>query len=209
MNTAIRAPLPDTASSQSAAPQASPQGEVTLLLLAWQEGDHQAAESLLPLVFSELHKIASIQLTGERKDHTLQPTALVNEAYLRLVDQTSPWRTRAHFFALSARTIRRILIDHARRNQCAKRGSGLLIQLEDSADQAIETAEEFEALDLALTRLEAVDPLKARIVEQRFFGGLTGEEIAAVEALSPATVQRHWQLARAWLYREIRGEEVT
>lgn len=180
-------------------------GEVTALLRAWQEGDRGAADRLVPLVLGELRKIAAGYLAIERRDHTLQPTALVHEAYLRLVDQEKPWKTRSHFFAIAAQMIRRILTDHARRTRSAKRGRGLLVSLDEAGDLAIERPEALLDLESALAGLAQLDSLKARIVEYRYFGGLTGEEIAEVEGLSPATVQRHWQLARAWLFRELKS----
>jgi RNA polymerase sigma factor (TIGR02999 family) len=179
---------------------------VTQLLRAWQTGDGEAAECLMPLVFGELRKIAASYLAVERRDHTLQPTALVNEAYLRLVGQTEPWSTRSHFFAIAAQMIRRILTDHARRTRASKRDHGCRVPLEEAGDLAIERPEELLDLDAALTSLAVLDPLKARIVEYRYFAGLTGEEIAGVEGVSAATIQRHWQLARAWLFRELKGE---
>ena len=181
-------------------------GEVTRLLQSWQSGDVEAAEELLPLVFAELHKIASSCLAGERPGHTLQPTALVNEAYLRLVKQTCDWKTRSHFFAVAARSIRRILVDHARRVRAAKRDLALALPLDEGIAAAAARPECLVALDDALSRLGEFDPLKARVVEYRFFAGLTGEEISAVEGISPATVQRHWQMARAWLYQELSME---
>ncbi|MCB1058127.1 MAG: sigma-70 family RNA polymerase sigma factor [Acidobacteria bacterium] len=178
-------------------------GEVTRLLRAWQGGDADAAERLLPLVVGELRKIAASCLVGERPGHTLQPTALVNEAYLRLVRQTCDWQTRSHFFAVAARSIRRVLVDHARRIHAAKRGQALRVTFDEGLEVSLPRPEALVALDDALALLAGVDPIKARVVEYRFFAGLTGEEIAAVENLSPATVQRHWQMARAWLYREL------
>lgn len=183
----------------------SHQGEVTRLLEAWSEGDEQAGEVLLPLVYGELRKIAGGYLSIERQDHTLQPTALVHEAYLRLVGQQHVhWQNRSHFYAIASKMIRRILVDHARRHHSVKRGGGLeKVPLSDVSDLALERPDLLLALDGALDHLKTVDPLKATIVEYRFFGGLTGRETAALVGCSRATVKRHWQLARAWLYREM------
>ncbi len=180
-------------------------GEVTRLLVAWRNGDSQAAEDLMPLIYDELHKIAAGYLSREKQNHTLQATALVNEAYLRLVEQrVVDWSSRTHFFAIAARLIHRILVDHARRHRYAKRGGGKPdLPLSEVVDLAIERPELLVDLDEALTSLDAVDPFKARIVEYRFFGGLTTDEAAEVIGCSPATVTRHWRMAKAWLYREL------
>lgn len=186
---------------------ASPSKDVTQLLLDWSNGDQQALDQLLPLVYDELHRLAEHYMRRERPDHTLQPTALVHEAYLRLIDQQRVrWRNRAHFFAIAAQAMRRILVDHARRHQARKRGSGQRVPLDEA--RAVPSLPEMDlvALDEALTRLAEFDPRQSRIVELRFFGGLSIEETASVLQLSPATVKREWQLAKAWLYRALTGE---
>ena len=184
-----------------------PKGEVTALLQDWSGGDRQALERLMPLVYGELRRLAASYLRSERRDHTLQPTALVHEAYLRLVDQRSTdWRNRAHFFGIAAQMMRRILVDHARRRHAAKRSGGTVpFEVETSDDVWLERGAELLALDAALTKLEGLDPDQARVVELRFFGGLTIEETAEAARVSPATVKREWRTARAWLRREIGG----
>jgi RNA polymerase sigma factor (TIGR02999 family) len=183
---------------------AEPEPEVTALLRDWSGGDRAALERLMPLVYAELRKVAAGYLKSERPDHTLQPTALVHEAYLRLVDQRGVnWQNRAHFFGIAAQMMRRILVDHARRRQAAKRDAPVF-RLETAGGAGAEKDPELLALDVALEGLEALDPRQARIVELRFFGGLTVEETAEVAGISPATVKREWQTARAWLAREIR-----
>lgn len=182
--------------------------DITGLLEAWRAGDEQAAEALMPLVYGELRKIAAGYLSIERPDHTLQPTALVHEAYLRLVEQKgTSWQSRSHFYAIAAKLIRRVLVDHARRHRSAKRGGGERVPLSEVADFAVERPDQLVTLDEALERLAAIDPLQVTVIEHRFFGGLTGEETAAVLGLSPATVKRRWRLAKAWLYREITGAQ--
>ncbi len=185
-----------------------PAHTVTRLLQEWRAGDAAALERLMPLVYKELHAIAARYLARERSDHTLQSTALVHEAFLKLVDQRQvDWRCRAHFFGLSARLMRRILVDHARRATRAKRGSGKAkVSLEDVGSVArARTADPVEVLtlDRALGELEAIDGRQARVVELRFYGGLTLEETAEALELSPATVKREWAMARAWLYRQV------
>lgn len=189
-------------------PQPAAQAQITGLLQAWQVGTPGALEQLTPLVYAELHRIAARALSRERADHTLQSTALVNEAFLKLVDQTRvEWQNRAHFFGLAAQLMRRVLVDHARRHKRAKRGAGLAtVSLDVAGDVAdARSLEPVDALDLdrALQKLEALDPGQARIVELRFFGGLTIEETAKVVEASPMTVKREWAVARAWLYREL------
>ena len=181
-------------------------GEVTRLLQDWSDGSREALDKLLPLVYEELRRLAHSYLTHERPDHTLQTTALVHEAYLKLIDQRSVnWQNRAQFFALSAQAMRRILIDSARRHTSVKRGSGgPKISLDEAATVSGETANEsLLALDMALQELEKVDAEQSRIVELRYFGGLTIEETAEVLKSSPATVKREWTMARAWLYKAI------
>lgn len=176
-------------------------GEFTNLLVAWRGGDTAARDQLVALAYPELHAIAGRQLAGERAGHTLQPTALVNEAYLRLggLDRIQ-WQDRVHFVRLAARIMREILVDHARRRAAGKRDGGQRLSLTE-IDLVGEIPDvDIESLDDALVRLEAIDPDRSRIVELRYFGGLTIEETAEAVGLSPATVKRHWQAARAWLF---------
>ena len=182
--------------------------EVTQLLLAWNDGDESALEKLLPLVYDELRRLAKRRMRLERPDHTLQTTALINEAYLRLVDvHTVHWQNRAHFFALSARLMRRILVDYARRRHYAKRGGGAQpISLDQSLPVAAGPSPDLVAVDEALHALAGVDARKAQVVELRFFGGLTVDEAAEVLKVSPETVRRDWKLAKAWLLRELSGD---
>ena len=179
--------------------------EVTQLLADWGKGDRSALDKLLPLVHKELRRIAQRQMNQERGGHTLQATALVNEAYLKLVGQEGfEWQNRAHFFAVCAQVMRHILIDHARAHARDKRGGGAIqVSLNDVAAIAEEQASHFVALDEALRRLESLDPQKGKIVELRYFGGLSIEETAEVLNISPRTVRREWQRAKAWLYRMI------
>ena len=179
--------------------------QVTQLLVNWSNGDQHALEELMPLVYGELRRLAASHLRRERSDHTLQSTALVNEAFLRLVNQREVhWRSRAHFYGIAAQMIRRILVDHARSQQAGKRGAGA-IKLELDEAMAVSPAKELDlvSLDDALERLAALDERQGRIVELRFFAGLSVEETAEVMHISPATVKREWSSARAWLYREI------
>jgi RNA polymerase sigma factor (TIGR02999 family) len=185
-------------------PSLSPQ-EMTRLLAAWSEGDCAALEKLAPLVYEELRRLAHRYMRRERPDHTLQTTALVNEAYLRLIDQRDVrWRNRAHFFAIAAQMMRRILIDHARKRASAKGGGAGKLSLDEAAVMSDERAAELVALDEALESLAEVDERKSKIVEMRFFGGLSVEEIAGVVGVSPDTITREWRRAKAWLHREIR-----
>jgi len=178
---------------------------VTALLADWSRGDTAALEQLLPVVYAELRHIAARQLRNERVGHTLQPTALVHEVYLRLVDQRqADWQNRAHFFGVAARIMRRILVDHARRHAAAKRGGGLRCVSIDEAQDAPASADiPILAADEALSRLEQIDPSLARLVELRAFGGLTIEEAAHVLGVSASTVKRDWRTAKAWLKREL------
>ncbi len=187
------------------------QQQITHLLLKWSKGDSAALEQLIPMVYPELRRMARRFMGRENSQHTLQTSALINEAYLRLVDQQAvEWQDRAHFFAVSAQVMRHILIDHARRYRSGKRGAGVThVALDDGAVIIQERAAEFVALDGALNRLAEVDPRKSRIVELRFFGGLTVEETAEVMKLSPITIKREWRAARAWLFREISGDELS
>ncbi|NKB90324.1 MAG: sigma-70 family RNA polymerase sigma factor [Acidobacteria bacterium] len=179
--------------------------DVTQLLLAWNTGETDARDQLMMVVYEELRRIAGGQLAGEKQGHTLQTTALVNEAYLRLVDQTRVhWRNRAHFFGIAAQLMRRILVDHARRRYAAKRGGGVtLLEFEDSITPRSKRGVDLVVLDDILTRLESFDADAARLVELRYFGGLTIEETAEVLGSSPATVKREWATARAWMHREL------
>jgi RNA polymerase sigma factor (TIGR02999 family) len=184
-------------------------GEVTVLLQQMRSGDSDAANRLVSMVIQELHRLAQHYLNAERPGHTLQPTALVNEAYLRLVgDQARDWRNRAHFIGVSASIMRRILIDHARRKQALKRGAGEPgIELHEGLDGlSSQQAEELVALDAALDRLEAMNPRQRQVVELRYFGGLTLEETAEALRVSAITVKRDWVAARAWLKGQVRPE---
>jgi RNA polymerase sigma factor (TIGR02999 family) len=179
---------------------------ITRLLAGWSRGDRAAFDQLVPVVYDELHRIAGQRLQHERPNHTLQPTALVNEAYLKLIDQRQPhWRNRAHFFAIAATLMRRILVDHARSRAAHKRGEGLpAISLEQVDVPAPEPQMDVVALDHALERLASIDPRQSRLVELRYFGGLSIEETAEVLGISPTTISREWCSAKAWLYREMR-----
>jgi RNA polymerase sigma factor (TIGR02999 family) len=188
--------------------------ETTLLLRAWAEGDRAALEQLTPRVYAELRRIAGHCMQNERPGRTLQTTALVHEAYLRLIDVNNVnWEHRAHFFAMSAQMMRRILVDHARARATAKRGGGVArvnldkIALDEIADVSSGHENELIALDEALERPAELDPRKARIIELRFFGGLSVEETAAVLKVSPDTVMRDWRLARSWLLLELSGQK--
>jgi RNA polymerase sigma factor (TIGR02999 family) len=183
--------------------------EVTRLLQAWRAGDEGALEQLMPLVYKELHRLARRYMAAEQSGHTLQSTALVHEVYLRLVDvQNVDWQNRAHFYAICARLMRRILIDFARTRNYQKRGGDFAhIQLEETAAVSAGRGSELLAVDEALKQLAEVDTRKSDVVEMRFFGGLTVEEIAAALQVSPETVQRDWKLAKAWLLRELSKEE--
>jgi len=189
-------------------PSASQQ-EVTQLLADWSDGDEGALDKLIPLVQPELHRLAHHYMRRERPGHTLQTTALLNEAYLQLVDDsTRNWQNRTHFMAGAAQLMRRSMVDHARERSSLKRGGGALrVTLNDAALVTEKRSEELLALDEALERLTAHDPRKSRIVELRYFGGLTEEETAAFLKLSDRTVRREWRMARTWLYRALSGKE--
>jgi RNA polymerase sigma-70 factor, ECF subfamily len=181
--------------------------EVTQLLVDWSKGDREALDRLVPYVYDELHRLARHYMRRERVGHTLQTSALINEAYLRLVDQTVAWKNRAHFFGIAARLMRQILVDHARAHKYAKRGGDAeQVSLDKAANLAQSRAAELVALDEALNSLAAIDPQQARIVEMRFFGGLTIEETAEALGISHATVERDWSVARAWLTRELKKQ---
>ncbi|HLA11732.1 MAG TPA: sigma-70 family RNA polymerase sigma factor [Pyrinomonadaceae bacterium] len=185
--------------------QSFPPHEITHLLAEWSSGNQEALDKLYPLVYDELRRMAHRYMSRERKGHTLQTTALINEAYLRLVEQRSvTWANRAHFFGIAAQIMRRVLIDYARRYEYAKRGGGAQrVSLEETALVARERAKELIALDEALERLAQMDPRRSRVVELRFFGGMANEEIAAVLKISENTVTRDWNMARAWIYKEL------
>lgn len=181
--------------------------QITQLLAEWSGGNQSALDQLYPLVYAELHRLARRYMSRERKDHTLQTTALINEAYVRFVDQRNVhWANRSHFFAISAQIMRRILIDHARRNAYAKRGGGARqVSLEETALVVQDNSSEFIRLDEALKSLAELDPRRSQVVELRYFGGLNNEEIATVLKISENTVIRDWNMARAWLYRQLTG----
>jgi RNA polymerase sigma-70 factor (ECF subfamily) len=180
-------------------------GELSGLLRAWSEGDQGALDKLTPVVYDELHRLASRYMRREREGHSLQTTALVNEAYMRLVDyKRMQWQNRAHFFAVSAQLMRRILVEHARRHN-VKRGGGVPHVSLDEAAVVDHKPADLVLLDDAMNTLARLDPRKVRVVEMRFFGGLSVEETAEVLKVSPVTVMRDWNIAKAWLYRELTG----
>jgi len=181
--------------------------EVTKLLDKYRSGNREVLDELLPLVYNELRRLAHSYLTRERQDITLQTTALVHEAYLKLIDQHSVnFQNRAQFFALSATAMRRILLDNARKHISAKRGKGAKVSLEDAAEISVDVNEQLIELDSALQELEVFDAQQAKIIELRYFGGLKIEETAEVLKISPATVKREWTIARAWLYQRMMKE---
>jgi len=188
------------------APSVSQQ-RVTELLMQWSSGDDAALAELTPLVYEELRRVAHHHLSAQRADHTLQTTALVNEAYLRLADQTNPsWQNRAHFFAVAARAMRQILVSYARGQQAQKRGGGALkVNLDDAALVSPGESKEIIELHEALEQLSALDSRKAQIVELKYFGGLSYDEIAEVLKISRITVRRDWEFAKVWLYTELRN----
>ena len=181
------------------------QQRVTELLAEWSHGDNAALAELTPLVYEELRRLAHHFMVGQRPEHTLQTTALVNEAYLRLADQTnSNWQSRAHFFAVAARAMRQILVSYARSNRAQKRGGGALrIELDEAVILSPEQSKEIVDLHEALERLGTLDARKAKVVELKFFGGLNYDEIAEVLKISPVTVRRDWEFAKIWLYTEL------
>ena len=181
---------------------------VTRLLLELSNGNRDAVDALMPLIYGELRHLASNYLRRERPDHTLQPTALVNEAYLRMVDQTrANWQNRAHFFGVAAQMMRRILVDHARAHAAEKRGHDFQkLSLDENIDKAVERSEELVALDDALNNLIKIDEQKARIVELRYFGGLSVEETAEILGVTPITIKRHWRLTKAWLFGQMQKQ---
>src|SRR5262245_642370 len=183
--------------------------EITHLLLAWSDGDEAALELLTPLVHAELHRLAKGYMFGERTGHMLQTTALINEAYLRLIDwKNVRWQNRAHFFGVAAQVMRRILVDYARARRSTRRGRGARqVSLDEAATVYEVRGPEFVALDEALKKLAEIDPRKSQIVELKFFGGLSTKETAEVLKVSQRKVEREWSLARTWLYRELRGKD--
>ena len=179
--------------------------DITSLLKRLAEGHQDAASELIPVIYRELHRLATRQLRHERPDHTLQPTALVNEAYIKLVAQRSDWQSRAHFFGVASNLMRRILVDYARRNLRAKRGKGnTKLSLDEVPLVAPDRSDKMLALDESLTRLEKMDARQARIIELRYFGGLTVDDVAKILDLSPTSVRREWTSAKAWLYGELK-----
>jgi len=185
----------------------TPQHEITLLLDAWSSGNQSALDELYPLVYDELHRLARRYMSREKKGHTLQTTALINEAYVRLVDQRNVhWANRSHFFAISAQIMRRILIDHARSHAYAKRGGGReQVSLDETATLQVTRSAELLKLDDALLSLAEIDQRRSKVVELRYFGGLSNDEIAQALGISPNTVTRDWNMARAWLYQQLAG----
>ena len=187
-------------------PSVSPH-RVTQLLAQWSRGDNAALAELTPLVYEELRRLAHHFMEGQRPDHTLQTTALVNEAYLRLADQTNPrWQNRAHFFAVAARAMRQILVSYARNQQAQKRGGGAFqVELDEVAIVSPEQSKEIVDLHEALERLATLDSRKAQVVELKYFGGLNYDEMAEVLKISRVTVRRDWEFAKIWLYTELHG----
>jgi len=185
--------------------------EITQLLLAWSDGDQAALEKLTPLVYAELRRLAKGYMFGERPGHTLQTTALINEAYMRLIDwKNVRWQGRAHFFGVAAQVMRRILVDFARARHYAKRGGAAQqVSLDEAVTIHEDRSAELIALDEALKSLAEIDPRKSQVVELRFFGGLNAKETAEALKVSQRTVEREWNSARAWLYRELRGKDET
>ncbi len=192
---------------QGAASSGEPNvNDVSVLLRAWSDGDRDALEKLTPIVYGELHRLARRYMKRERRGHSLQTTALVNEAYMRLVDyKRMQWQNRAHFFAASAQLMRRILVEHARRHNLKRGGAAVHVALEDVAMVGGDQDADLVALDDKMNALALIDPRKVQVVEMRFFGGLSVEETAEVLKVSAITVKRDWRAARAWLYRELTG----
>jgi RNA polymerase sigma factor (TIGR02999 family) len=187
-------------------PGAAAMDEISKLLRAWSDGDRSALEGLTPIVYDELHRLAHRYMKRERPGHSLQTTALVNEAYMRLVDyERMQWQNRAHFFAVSAQLMRRILVDHARGHNLKRGGGAQQVSLEEAAVVVGDRTADLVALDDAMNALARLDPRKVQVVEMRFFGGLSVEDTAEVLKVSPATVRREWSTAKVWLYRELAG----
>jgi RNA polymerase sigma factor (TIGR02999 family) len=191
--------------------QAEPSSSITKLLFRWREGDHDALQQLMPLVYDELRRLAHHYLRQERSDHTLQSTALVHEAYLRLAGENPPeWQNRAHFFGIAANVMRRILVEHARGRKAAKRGGDVCyLNLDETVAFSNPINLDVLELDRALSELAELDEQQSRIVELRFFAGLSIEDTSEVLGISPATVKRDWITARAWLYRALTGETLA
>lgn len=185
-------------------PPPPPEGEVTRLLHAWSGGDDEARDRLMPLVYQELRRRAAGQLRGERRGHTLRPTDLVHETYLRLCAQNAAWQNRDQLFAVASRLMRRILVDHARKRAAGKRGGGLRVTLDERIAAAPQPDPDLLDLDAALDELAALDPRQAALVEMRFFGGLDIEQAARALEVSVATANRDWTMARAWLFRRLK-----
>jgi RNA polymerase sigma factor (TIGR02999 family) len=188
---------------------ASADVRLTQLLRAWQHGDEGAADELVPLVYAELRRIAAGRMRAERAGHTLQPTVLVHEAWMRLADQHADWHSRGHFFAIAAQAMRRILVDHARRRASAKRGNAPVSVPIDEVAHLLPSPmpdDRLLALDAALDELARLDPRQAKVVELRFFGGLSVEDTATLLDISPTTVKREWATARAWLFEAVRPD---
>jgi RNA polymerase sigma factor (TIGR02999 family) len=184
-------------------------GEITALLHRWSRGDPEALQALVPIVYNELRRLANHYLQNERSGHTLQSTALVHEAFLRLVGNNEmQWHGRAHFFAAAAQSMRRILVDHARQRQAGKRGAGAQrVPLDEALTVPVQSNLDVAALDESLTNLASIDARKSRVVELRFFGGLSNKEISEVLGISPAAVRNDWVVAKAWLYRDLQHTE--
>jgi RNA polymerase sigma factor (TIGR02999 family) len=191
--------------------QRGPSNQVTELLYRWRRGDQSALDALVPLVYGELRRIANHYLQAERSDHTLQSTALVHEAYVRLAEQDLPqWQNRAHFFAVAAQLMRQILVDHARSHRASKRGGNVYkMALDEAEEEPLAVDVDIIALDDALKSLGEMDPQQSRVVELKFFGGLSIEDTAEVLGISASTVKRDWITARAWLYRELDRSAAT
>ena len=182
-------------------------GDVTQLLKAMKSGDPSAAEQLLPMVYAELHRLAGSYMRRERQDHTLQPTALINEAYLRMAQEDVDWQNREHFIGVAAHVMRRVLVDYARTHNAEMRGGSLKrVELEEGLAISAGDSEEILSLDEALHRLTELNPRQARVVELRYFGGLSVEQIASILGIAPRSVKRDWALARIWLFKELRAD---
>ncbi|MGD0892682.1 MAG: sigma-70 family RNA polymerase sigma factor [Terracidiphilus sp.] len=190
--------------------ESNPPGDVTQLLKAMHNGDPAAADRLLPLIYSELHRLARAYMRRERPDHTLQATALINEAYLRLAGEDIDWNNRAHFIGLAAHAMRQVLVDHARRHNAERRAGGLnRVEMHDDLAVSPSRLDEIASVDQALTRLAANNPRQARVVELRYFGGLSVEQIARILEVAPRSVKRDWSLARIFLARELNPGNVS